>query len=74
MLDNPSAKQALDEFVSQWMRFDRVLTTTKDRRSFPQFTRETAIAMTEETRRFIADLIWSDDGFHEAFTRRIRLS
>ena len=43
MLDNPKAKQALDEFVSQWMRFDRVLTSTKDRRRFPQFTRETAI-------------------------------
>ena len=35
MLDNPRAKQALEEFISQWMRFDRVLTTTKDRRRFP---------------------------------------
>jgi len=57
MLDSPKAKQALDEFVSQWMRFDRVLTSTKDRRRFPQFTRETASAMTEETRRFISELI-----------------
>lgn len=68
MLDNPKAKQALDEFVSQWMRFDRVLTTTKDRRRFPQFTRETATAMTEETRRFISDLIWGDQDFTKLFT------
>ena len=68
MLDNPKAKQALDEFIAQWMRFDRVLTTTKDRRRFPQFTRETAVAMTEETRRFISDLIWQDDDFTKLFT------
>lgn len=68
MLDNPKAKQALDEFVSQWMRFDRVLTTTKDRRRFPQFTRETAVAMTEETRRFISELIWNDENFTKLFT------
>ena len=68
MLDNPKAKQALDEFVSQWMRFDRVLTATKDRRRFPQFTRETAAAMTEEARRFIADLVWDEQDFMKLFT------
>jgi hypothetical protein len=68
MLDDPKAKQALDEFVSQWMRFDRILTSTKDRRKFPQFTRETAVAMTEETRRFISDLVWNDEDFTTLFT------
>jgi hypothetical protein len=68
MLDDPKAKQALDEFVSQWMRFDRLLTGTKDRRRFPQFTRETAVAMTEETRRFIRDLVWGDQDFTQLFT------
>lgn len=68
MLDNPKAKQALDEFIAQWMRFDRVLTTTKDRRRFPQFTRETAVSMTEEARRFISDLIWGEQDFMTLFT------
>lgn len=68
MLDDPRAKEALDEFVAQWMRFDRVLTSTKDRRKFPQFTRETAVAMTEETRRFISDLVWKDQDFTTLFT------
>ena len=74
MLDNPKAKQALDEFISQWMRFDRVLTTTKDRRRFPQFTRETAAAMTEETRPLHLRAYLGRAGFHEALHRRIRVS
>jgi hypothetical protein len=68
MLGDPKAKEALDEFVSQWMRFDRVITAGKDRRKYPKFSRETAVAMTEETRRFVADLVWEDRNFMELFT------
>ena len=67
MLADPRAHQALDEYVSQWLRFDRVLTTSRDRRRYPKFTHETAIAMTEETRRFIADLVWNNRNFMDAF-------
>ena len=68
MLDDPRAHQALDEFVSQWLRFDRMLTATRDRRRYPQFNRETAVAMTEEARLFIGDLVWNDRNFMDAFT------
>jgi len=68
MLDDSRARQALDEFVSQWMRFDRLLTASKDRRRHPNFTREAAVAMTEETRSFIADLVWNDRNFMDVFT------
>lgn len=68
MLQDPRAHQALDEFVSQWLRFDRILTSSRDRRRYPQFSRETAIAMTEEARQFIGDLVWSDRNFMDAFT------
>ena len=68
MLDHPQAQRALDEFVSQWLRFDRVLTASKDRRKFPQFTREAAAAMTEEARLFVADLVWNDRNFMDLFT------
>lgn len=67
MLQDPRARQALDEFVSQWLRFDRVLTTTRDRRYGP-FTRETAVAMTEEAKVFVADLVWNNRNFMDAFT------
>src|SRR5262249_48775058 len=53
MLTDTRARRSLDEFISQWMRFDRLLTAGKDRRRYPNFTREAAVAMTEETRSFI---------------------
>ena len=68
MLDHPRARQSLNEFVSQWLRFDRILTASKDRRRYPQFTRETAVAMTEEARLFVSDLVWNDGNFMELFT------
>jgi hypothetical protein len=68
MLNDPRARRSLDEFVSQWMRFDRLLTATKDRRRYPNFNREAAAAMTEETRSFISDLVWNDRNFMDAFT------
>jgi hypothetical protein len=68
MLDQPHAREALDEFISQWLRFDRLLTASKDRRKFPLYTRETARAMTEEARAFISDLVWNGRNFMTAFT------
>lgn len=68
MLDHPRARQSLSEFVSQWLRFDRILTSSKDRRRYPQFTRETAVAMTEEARLFVSDLVWNEKNFMELFT------
>ena len=62
-----------NEFVSQWLRFDRILTASKDRRKFPQFTRETAVAMTEEARTFVGDLVWNDRNFMDLFTAELRL-
>jgi hypothetical protein len=68
MLDQARAREALNEFVSQWLRFDRVLAAGKDKRKYPQFTRETAVAMTEEARAFVGDLVWNDRNFMELFT------
>ena len=68
LLDNPRARVALNEFVGQWLRFDRILTASKDRRKHPQFTRETAVAMTEEARLFVSELVWNDRNFMELFT------
>src|SRR5262249_21187239 len=61
-------RRSLDEFVSQWMRFDRLLTAGKDRRRYPNFNREVATAMAEETRSFISDLVWNDRDFMDVFT------
>jgi hypothetical protein len=68
LLADPRARESLDEFVSQWLRFDRLVTASKDRRKFPYFTRETINAMTTEARTFVSDLVWSDDDFMKLFT------
>lgn len=68
MLDDPRAKQGLYDFVSQWLRFDRVLTAARDRRTFPLFSNDLPLAMIEETEHFIDDLVWNDRNFMSAFT------
>jgi hypothetical protein len=68
MLNQPPAKQAVDEFFAQWLRFDRVLGSVKDRRRYPEFTPELAAMMVQETRMLLDNLVWNDGSFMEAFT------
>ena len=68
MLQHPQSRQALNEFVSQWLRFDRVLNVVRDRRLFQQFNSGLAVAMTEETRRLAAHLAWNNQSFMEIYT------
>jgi hypothetical protein len=68
MMDDPRAKEGLDEFVSEWLRFDRVLETARERRLFPLFNRDLAVSMTEEAQRFVSDLVWNDRNFMQLFT------
>ncbi len=68
MMDNPKARDGVDEFISQWLRFDRVMAASRERRLFPLFNAELARSMTEESRRFLGDLVWSGRSFMEAFT------
>jgi hypothetical protein len=68
MLDDPRARAAFDEFLAQWMRFDRVREATRDRRRFREFNGELAAAMVEETRRLFHHLVWEDRDFREFFT------
>jgi hypothetical protein len=68
MLADPKAKQGFDEFVSEWLRFDRVLTAARERRMYPLFSRELTSSMTEEARRFLGDLVWNNKNFMDAFT------
>ncbi len=68
LIADPKAKDNVDEFASQWLRYDRVLSSSKDRRQFRNFNRETALAMIGETRHFINDLVWNDRNFMELYT------
>jgi hypothetical protein len=68
MLDDPRAKSSMEEFLAQWLRFDRALTAIRDRRLFRGFSTELAAAMTEETRRLFNHLVWEDQNFLEFLT------
>ncbi|HKW96159.1 MAG TPA: DUF1592 domain-containing protein [Bryobacteraceae bacterium] len=68
MLADPRAHQSVDEFTSEWLRFDRLLGTVKDRRQYPQFSPELAQSMVEETRHLIDDAVWNDRNFMTVFT------
>ena len=68
MLDQPPARQAVDEFFAEWLRFDRALSAVKDRRRYPEFTPELAAMMVQETRMLLDNLVWRDGNFMEAFT------
>jgi hypothetical protein len=70
MLDDPKAKDGVDEFISEWLRFDRVMTASRERRIYPLFSRDLAKSMTEEAKRFVGDLVWSDRNFMEVYTAK----
>ena len=68
MIDRPLARDAVDEFFAEWLRFDRALSSVKDRRRYPEFTPELAAMMVQETRLLLDNLVWNDGNFMEAFT------
>ena len=68
MLGQPAARQAVDEFFAEWLRFDRALGSVKDRRRYPEFTPELAAMMVQETRLVLGNLVWNDGNFMDAFT------
>jgi hypothetical protein len=68
MLSDERSRAALDEFLAQWLRFDRLRGAIRDRRRFPEFTAELVNAMTEEATRFFRTLVWEDHDFMEFFT------
>ncbi|MDZ4693623.1 MAG: DUF1592 domain-containing protein [Deltaproteobacteria bacterium] len=70
MLNDPAAVSAIDEFSAQWLRFDRVMGSFKDRRTFRAFNADVARAMTEETRALVRHLVWNNMNFMELFTSR----
>jgi hypothetical protein len=68
MLQSPKAKEAVNEFLTEWLRFDRLQGTVRDRRLYSMFTPELTLAMTEETRRLASHLVWTKGNFMEFFS------
>ena len=70
LLDNPRAQLSMDEFLGQWLRFDRLKSAVRDHKVFPEFNAELVGAMMEETRRLFRHLAWEDGDFMDLFTAR----
>jgi hypothetical protein len=68
MLADDRAQDALDDFLAQWMRFDRLLLAVRDSRLYPEFSVELAASMSEETRRLFRDLVWQGKDFTQFFS------
>lgn len=67
LLADPRARISMEEFLAQWVRFDRVLEATRSRQ-FREFSTETAAAMVEETTRLFNHLVWEDENFMKFYT------
>lgn len=68
MLEDTRARQAVDEFFSQWLRFDRMLGAAKDDGRYPSFTPDLAAMMVQETKMLLGHLVWNDRSFMDALT------
>jgi Protein of unknown function (DUF1592)/Protein of unknown function (DUF1588)/Protein of unknown function (DUF1587)/Protein of unknown function (DUF1595)/Protein of unknown function (DUF1585) len=68
MLADPRAVDGVDEFVSEWLRFDRALSASREHGVYRLFNARLAAAMTEEARRFVRDVVWNDRNFMTVFT------
>ena len=68
LMDDPTSHQVARRFFDQWLRFDRVLNTSKEEKRFPDFSLEMAQNMVEETRRLLDHLVWDNQNFMELFT------
>ena len=68
MLADPRAQDSLDDFLAQWMRFDRLLLSVRDSHIYPEFSVELAASMAEETRTFFRDIVWGGKDFNTFFS------
>ncbi|HKU42989.1 MAG TPA: DUF1592 domain-containing protein [Polyangiales bacterium] len=61
MLADPKARPAVSEFLNQWLGLARIETIGKDLGTYPDFDDALRASMSEESRRFIDDVMWNGD-------------
>ncbi len=67
LLESTAARDTFDGFFTQWMRFDRLLNSVKDRNRFRDYNQQVAESMAEESRLLFNHLVWNDADFREFF-------
>ncbi|HEX4352621.1 MAG TPA: DUF1592 domain-containing protein [Polyangiales bacterium] len=61
MLADPRARPAIATFYDQWLGLSILDTTTKSAQAYPTYNDALRDSMREETRRFVANVVWNDD-------------
>jgi hypothetical protein len=68
LMQDGRARLAMNHFLGEWLRFDRVKGALRERKLFPEFGPELIQSMLEETTRLFSYLVWEDKPFLEFFT------
>ncbi len=70
LLALPAAREHLVDFHELWLGIQRISALTKDQDAYPNFTPSLAVAMGEETQRFLEFTLFSEPGgsFRDLFT------
>jgi hypothetical protein len=63
LLADERARASYDEFLAQWLRFDRLRSAVRDRRLYPEFSDELVNNMAEEVRQLFEHLVWENGNF-----------
>lgn len=74
MMTDERARRSMNEFLAQWIRFDRVRNAIRDRRLFPEYGPELIDAMLDETTQFFEHLVWKKRNFMEFLTADYRFA
>jgi hypothetical protein len=61
MLADPRARPALAAVYDQWLGLSALESVTKDAAAYPEFDDGLRASMLEETRRFVASVVWDGD-------------
>lgn len=62
LVSTPRARAALGDFFAERFALDDVASIQKDPARYPLFTDATRAAIAEETRLFLDEVVWSEDG------------
>jgi hypothetical protein len=68
MLDDPRAKDGLERICIAVAAFRSRTEASRERRIYPLFNHDLTVAMTEEAKLFVGDLVWNDRNFMQVFT------
>ena len=68
MLDDPKAKDAIAEFHTQWLDYDRIGNITKDPALFPEYSPAIGQMMREEMTTFIEHAVFEEGDFATLLT------